>query len=89
MKVRVLIDKVTGRPDGVTICSVDADIDFVQPSDTHDVLDVACTHPVIYEQLEWEAPKRIVFGAEWDRVLMKKADIVAELEAVRVNNVKM
>jgi len=72
MKTIILINKLTGELDGVTTVSVDSDIDFVQPTATHDVMRVAVDHPAIHEQLEWEAPKKIILGAEWGREMKRK-----------------
>ena len=74
MKARILINRQTGELDGVTVASVDADIDHVQKTDTHDVLDVPLDHPAICAQLEYEAPQRIILGAGWGRELRRKGN---------------
>ncbi|HWR21111.1 MAG TPA: hypothetical protein VN444_04530 [Verrucomicrobiae bacterium] len=85
MKAALLIDKLTNTLDGTIIVSVDSDIDFVQPTDAHDVLTIPTDHPAVYEQLEWEAPKKILLGAEWGRELKRKVrePIVPPSEARR------
>ena len=72
MRIRILIKKDTGELDGVTTCSVDADIEHVQVTATHDVMDVRPDHAAIHEQLDWEAPRKIILGAQWNRELKKK-----------------
>lgn len=72
MRTVILVNRHTNAIENVTFCSVDRDADFVQPTDTHEVLRVPVDHPVIYEQCAFEAPKRIVFGAAWDRALKRK-----------------
>ena len=57
MRAVILIDRLTGELDGVTIVSNDADADHVQSTDAHDVLDVPLDHPALSEQGEWRAHK--------------------------------
>lgn len=83
MKTRILIKKGTNELDGITTVSHDPDIEHVQPTETHDILDVPVDHPAIHESRNWAAPKRVILDAEWDRVLARKpqAQIDAEREA--------
>ena len=72
MKARARIDKYTGEIAGITIVTVDADIEHVQATATHDVIDLAPDHPAIHAQSEYEAPKRIGLGADRGRELKRK-----------------
>lgn len=75
MKAIVLVQKITGELDGITVVSVDADIRHVLPSDTHDIIEISVNHPVHSEQRHW----RIVNGK-----LQRKSEI--EIEAIRIKD---
>ena len=80
MKARILINKQTGNLDGIIMVSVDADIEHVQATATHDVLDVEPDHPAIHAHLEYNATKRIVLDVDMGWELKRKAKIVETIK---------
>lgn len=80
MRARARVNNTTGVLGGITIVSVDHDIEHVQPTETYDVVDVPVNHPALQEQLAWTAPKREVFGALWDRQLTRKPQDQIDVE---------
>lgn len=82
MRARARVNRTTGVLGGITIVSVDHDIDHVQPTEAYDVVDVPVDHPALQEQLAWTAHKREVFGALWDRRLARKPQEQIDAETV-------
>ena len=77
----ILINRITNEPDGCVSTHLD-DLDkFEYDKVTHDLLTVQEDHPVFHEQLAWTAPKREVFGAQWDRQLERKSQELIDAEA--------
>ena len=58
MKAVIRVHRQTGQIAGVTIVSVDADIAHVQPTATHDVVEIPCDHPAIHAHQDWEVVSR-------------------------------
>jgi hypothetical protein len=68
----VLVKRDTQEPDGVVSTYLDRLEDFDYNRETHELMLAAEGHPVFHEQLCWQAPRRVVFGALWDRQLVRK-----------------
>lgn len=79
----ILINRTTNEPDGVVSTHLDHIEDFDYNRETHELLPAAPDHPVFHEQLCWTSPRREVFGALWDRQLVRKPQeqIDAETQA--------
>lgn len=82
MRTFALINNVTNEPDGVVSTYLNHLEDFDYNRETHELFTVDPDHPVLHEQLAWTAPKREVFGAPWDRQLVRKPQEQIDAEAV-------
>lgn len=76
----ILVRRDTNEPDGCVSTHLEHLNDFDYNQKTHEILIVPKDHPVFHEQLCWQAPRREVFGAPWDRQLERKPQEKIDIE---------
>lgn len=74
MSVLLLIHAETGAVEGYVASSSLTPV--VLPSKRPIVsMEVPREHPALYDHVGWHAPRRIILGAAWGRILQRRAEI--------------